>query len=192
MRSQIASRGAIIIIYATILMFSGACSSSSPDSVVRNFFDALVNSELAEAKSYLMSEDKPSLEFSNERNKNVVVKVFNLIKYSTIATNVNGDTAIAKVEITTPDMEKITLRVINDVMAKVAKMSEDGQIIETYDSEKLAEEYFIKMLSDPEVQMITSEFEIKLTKENGIWLINGDSNFKNIITGNMIKSTTGN
>ncbi len=188
MKSQIILKGLMFIMCTAILISSISCSSgSSPETSVGDFFNAIIASDLLKAKSYLIANDS-SLEFTNERNKNVVIKVFSMMQYDILSTNVKGESAIVKVKVTTPDMGKITLKVISDVIAKVAKMSENGESIETSDSEKIAEQYFNQMLSEPKVQMTTSELEIKLTKEKSKWLINGDKKFKDVITGNMLKS----
>lgn len=187
MKRKFILKGVLLIMSSVILLSSASCSSSSPDTIVTSFFSAIKDSDLIKAKSYLVDNDS-TLEFSNERNKSIVVKVFSMMKYDIILTKINGDSAVVNVKVTTPDMGKITLKVINAVMEKVAKMSEDEMSIEISDSEEIAEQFYNEMLSDPKVQMTTSELEINLTKKNSKWLIKGDKKFKNVITGNMIKA----
>lgn len=187
-------KGMIIIICLMVLSSVVSCSSSSsstmsslPDATVSNFFNAIINSNLVEAKSYIINNNS-ILEFNNERNKRVVIKVFSMIKYEIVSSSIEKNSAVVKVKLLTPDMAKITVKVIGDVMINVSKISNNGGRIEISDSEKMAEEYYNQMLSDPEVQIMMTNLKINLTKENDRWLIRGDGKFKNTITGNMLKS----
>lgn len=172
--------------FVIILMPMDLCSSSSPNITTNSFFNDIKRANLSSAQLWLVDNDS-TLVFNNETNKKVIIKVFSMMKWKIMSTNINGNNAIVKVKVTTPDMREITTEVLTKVMTKVAYMSKSGKDIEESDSEKMAGEYFNQMLSDKKVHMTTSEIDINLIKKNSKWLIKGNEEFKNITRGNVLK-----
>lgn len=175
----------ILFIFPFVLLVQNYFFGPSPKAAVCNFFDAIESSDISKAQKYL-DKDNTILTFNNLSNKNVVMRVFSMLDYEVISVEKSNDTAVAKVKITTPDMEFITNTVLQEVMTKLSKTINNGEEVETSESEAMTEEYYLQMLSDKNVTMTTTELGVTLNKQGNRWIIAGDDYLKKAITGNMV------
>jgi outer membrane protein assembly factor BamA len=109
--------------------------------------------------------------------------------YDILSTNITNNSAIVKVKIISPNVEELTTRMLSEVMKQLKNTIDNGETIEE-DTGKVAEEYYYKMLDDPNVEKITSEVNVDLVREGDKWLIKGNKEFKNAITGNMSRAAS--
>lgn len=170
------------------IIFITSCSSkhtnnpNSPDASVNNFFNTIKKSDISKAKLYLVSNDT-SLDFNVKTSKRIISEVFKKIKWNIISEKISSKSAIIDAKVTTPDMQYVIIGVLKEVVPQIVKTTLKENSADTSPTDKVTEQYAIKMLSSPNLKMITSNLKINLVKKNNKWLIKGNEDFKNVITG---------
>lgn len=171
-----------------LLMSITACGGPKPDDAVKGFFDALNKNDLKTASTFVNGNHK-KLSYDNADQKKIVEKLFPKIKYKIISSTVSGDTAKVKVDITAPDLVKVTNKMINDLLPTIFADAMNGNVDEKK-TQKSIEDYYIKSLSAKNVTMTSNKVNIDLVKsaDKKTWLIKSNDDLVNAVTGNLSKA----
>lgn len=179
----------IVLITSFCLLISiTACGGQKPDEAVKGFFDALSKNDLKTAATFLNGSNK-KLTYSNENQKKIIDKLLPKIQYKIISSTVSGDTAKVKVNITAPDLVKITSKMATDLLPTIMTTAMSGNVDEKKE-EQLIEDYYIKSISAKNVTMVSNEVNLNLVKDANkkTWLIKSNDDLINAITGNLSKA----
>lgn len=173
----------ILLSFTVVVSLFMSCSSNNPQNTVKNFFDAIGSNKIDTAILYTTKSNE-MLSLKDFEKKKVVHKLFSLLKYQVLSSNVNGTEATVNVKIISPDLSKIAKMAYNDILKKATEGKEGSQT----DYKAIAEQYYLDKLSDKNVEMISSEVSMKLVKDKG-WVIEGNKDLLNALLGNFINSS---
>ncbi|MCY6957737.1 DUF4878 domain-containing protein [Clostridium brassicae] len=170
--------------------------SSKPQESVKAYFDCLKKQDTKKAATYIRESsdeakstnknNKPK--FENKYEEEVMKEFTSKLKYEVISTKVDGNSAKVRVKITAPNLSKITANIIGDLLPTIFSQAisgkQDDKKIESMTMERL-----LNSLKDSEVSMSTSEIDIELLKdkEKKMWLIVGNDELFNALTGDLGK-----
>ncbi|RCX13505.1 uncharacterized protein DUF4878 [Anaerobacterium chartisolvens] len=181
----------ILCLLFTLTASLASCTSASgsPDKAVSSFFEAIKEADVNTASKYLSSASD-DLTYDDEEQEKIMKKIFNNLDYKIISTEKDGDTATVNVKITSPDLVKIVSEMISELMPKLFEMALSGDENADQNSEELIKQYFDNSLSSPDMPLISSDVEIKLSysKDKKSWLIVPDDSLINAMTGNAAKA----
>lgn len=178
-----------ISIILSLLIISSliSCSNTSPETSVKNFFDALKKQDMTTATSYLIDGSK-DISYDNPQQEKIIKQIFSKLNCEIISTNTEGDKATVKAKVTSPDLVNITSKAISELLPQLMVMAFSNNSDVEDKASELIEEYFTKSLSDPKLSLTTNEIDIKLKKINDKWLIDADDKLGNAITGNIAEA----
>lgn len=188
---------AIVCTMVSVLAFTAVtgCSKSGgtePDQVLSSTLDAVkVMDQEAVAKGF--SEDKTdamglNTDDSSKEEKEMLKLFFDKLSYKIVDTKVEGDNATIKAEITNIDFTKA----MGNYFTKVLEVSmsnataKEGEQLSDEALQKKTEELLVEMLSASDVEMITKEVAVQMTKVDGSWKIETSDELLDAITGGMM------
>jgi hypothetical protein len=181
------SKKRISILLCLILSFAFVgCSQVKPEDSVKGYFEALKKQDIQAAQSFMQNQSEA---FTGEAEQEKILNlIFSNLNYEIISSKVDEDTAIVKLKVTACDLATVTGNMIKDLMGRLISMALSGEQDLEAKSAQLREEYFTKALKDPQTPLITSEIDINLVMDSSSkkWLIVGDDNLANAITGNFV------
>lgn len=181
------SKKLISILLCLILCFAFVgCSQVKPEDSVKGYFEALKKQDIQAAQSFM--QDQSEAITGDTQQEKIFNLIFSKLNYEIISSTVDKDTAIVKVKVTACDLTTITGNMIKDLMGQLLSLALSGEQDLEAKSAQLTEEYFTKAINDPQTPVITSEIDINLVKDSSSkkWLIVGDDNLANAITGNFV------
>lgn len=164
-----------------------------PDTTINNLFDALKKSDIQTASKYLSRNDSASvggLKFDRPEYERLAKLIFSKLSYQVISSNTSGDTAVAKTKITSPDLNKISGKMVTDLFPGLYSKALNGEQLTQDKINQLIEQYYTKNLNESSVPTVTNDVDIKLVKnkDKNMWLIEPNENLANAITGNLFKA----
>lgn len=164
------------------------CSQPKPEESVNKFFENLKKGDFKTASNYIGNDKNGTSLFSDNKEEALTKQIFSKVSCEVVSSSVQGDNAVVKTKVTSPDLVKITGNMITELLPKIMSMAFSGGTKE--DSEKMVNDYYAKSLSDPNAPKTTSEVNINLVmdKEKKIWIIKGDDALLNALTGNLSKA----
>ncbi|MCY6370057.1 hypothetical protein [Clostridium ganghwense] len=177
----------LLIIFTLSLSFISCGSSAVPDDSVKAFFGSLQKQDFKTASTYVKDANN-SINFDNPQQKEIVNKIVSKLQYEIISSTTDGDTAKVKTKITSPDLVKVTGKMVSDLLPTLFAQALNGEKTDQAKTDKMVTDYFIKNIDDPKVEMISNEVEINLVKNKNTWLLVGDDDLINAITGNLTKA----
>jgi hypothetical protein len=181
------SKKRISILLCLILSFAFVgCSQVKPEDSVKGYFEALKKQDIQAAQSFMQNQSEV---FTGDAEQEKILNlIFSNLNYEVISSTVDEDTAIVKLKVTACDLATVTGNMIKDLMGQLISMALSGEQDLEAKSAQLREEYFTKALNDPQTPLITSEIDINLVMDSSSkkWLIIGDDNLANAITGNFV------
>ena len=154
---------------ALILSIISSCSGDSPNSVLDTYLDAKFTSNYEVAYTVLSSGDKSIKSLNEYLEENDAKEFAGLAKaftekssYKIVSVNKEGDKALAIVELTVPDGEKIAGELMGSLFSKMFDDDFDDKEMESMIGEKY---------KDKEIPMSTEIDTIQLVKEKEGWHI---------------------
>lgn len=181
----------------TVLAFTAVtgCSktnSDKPDEVLGSTFDAIKAMD-RETVVNVFSEDKTNemglnTDDSTKEEKEMLKLFFDKLSYKILDTKVDGDTATIKTEISNIDFSIV----MGNYFTKILEISmsnataKEGEQLSEEDLKKKSEDILVEMLSASDVEIMTKEMEVQLTKVDGEWKIQSTDELLDAITGGMM------
>ncbi|WMJ80952.1 DUF4878 domain-containing protein [Clostridium sp. MB40-C1] len=170
--------------------------SSKPQESVKAYFDCLKKQDTKKAATYIREssdeakstneDNKPK--FENKYEEKILQEFTSKLKYEILSTKINGNNAKVKVKITAPNLTKITANIITELLPTIFSQAISGKQ-DNKKVENMTMERLLNSLKDSEVSMSTSEIDIELLKdkEKKMWLIVGNDELFNALTGDLGK-----
>lgn len=191
MRKKIRKLLCIYTCFIVLTVLTGC--ALKPDTTINNFFDALKKSDIQTASKYLSRNESASvggLKFDRPEYERLAKLVFSKLSYEVVSSTTSGDTAVAKTKITSPDLSKISGKMVTDLFPSLYSKAVNGEQLTEDKINQLIEEYYSKSLNESSVPAVTNDVDIKLVKnkDKNMWLIEPNENLANSITGNLFKA----
>lgn len=109
----------------------------------------------------------------------------------TIKEDSDGDNAVVKTEINTPNLGNIMTEIIKESIPVILSSAFDDTNDEELDEkmENHMSEMLIDKMNSDDIPMVKKKIDINLVKKEGKWLIDPNEEFFNAITGNLTSFT---
>ncbi len=173
----------VIAIVAIVIIIAIACggyfimlnsTKTSAINDINNIFTALKSGNQEEIKKYLGEEtvEEVSGNAEDDNSKEMAKVMLNNLEYEIVSTNVNFKEGTVILKVSNKDLETVFENYMKKVFSlafsqALGKMSE-----EDFNAELL--ENFKEQYNSENVETITNEITIKMSRENGIWKIDAD------------------
>lgn len=183
------SKLAVLLMAFVMVLSLSACSESNfpkPESTVTGFFDTLSKGDFKALDTYC-SATLNDLTFEDANQEKIAKAMFSRTKGEVVSSQVDGDTATVKVKITSLDMEKIFEDIMTEVISKATDAALSGKELSDAEAEEMMMEYMEESMAKADAAMTTTEYDIKLAKDNGkkAWVIQDDEAFGKALVGNL-------
>lgn len=183
-------RKAVSLVSYFLLMCFFLSGCTRPVSSVDAFFYALQKGDIEKAAQYLKPNDNgdnvPNFDLtdSDPDQINMFKEMFSKLQYETLSSEVEGNTAQVDARVTAVDLARVTTQVMSELipLAFASAFSEDQ---DDSQMEKLAEQYMMNAISDPNSPMVTNRVTLTLEKVDGKWLIVTDDQLEKALVGNL-------
>jgi hypothetical protein len=178
-------RISILLCFILSFVFVG-CSQVKPEDSIKGYFEALKKQDIQAAQSFMQNQNEAFV--GDAEQEKILNLIFSNLNYEVISSTIDEDKAVVKLKVTACDLATVTGNMIKDLMGQLISMALSGEQDLEAKSAQLREEYFTKALNDPQTPLITSEIDINLVMDSSSkkWLIVGDDNLANAITGNFV------
>ncbi len=178
---------ALSLLSMVILSFTGC--GAKPDAAVKGFLDTVKKQDFSAAAKYMSNEnDKSEFEYDSKEQEQMIKAVFSKLDYEIISTSKNGNTATVKAKITSCDLPKISAKTIADLLPTMLASAFDEKKDEKKQEEMILQS-FLNSINAPDAPKTVTEVDIKLVKDKNSWLIEGNDDLLNAMTGNFAKIT---
>ena len=184
-----------LYLFLIIILFVGITTgcTASPENVVQGFFDSMKKGELESFPQYVYDK-KGNKNFSSiirdkPEQAELIKAIFSKLTYEIKSGDKSGDTAQVDAKVTSPDLVRISGKMITEIMP----MAFDSSFNETNgdQTEKMMQQYMMNSISDPQAPLTSSDIIIHLKKVNDKWMIVPNDDLMNAMTGNISKAFPG-
>ncbi len=164
-----------------------ACSPK-PNDTMDSFLQNFKKQDFKTAMTFVKGNDSSeALEFENEEEKKIVEGVLSKLEYEILSTEVKGDTATAKVKITSCNLPKILSTTLAELMPTLFASAFSQENVDDAKVEAMMMENLLNAINDPKAPTTVAEINVELVKENNNWLIVPSEDLLNALTGNLSK-----
>ena len=175
------------IILLSLVIISCGVFKETPKSAVNNAIRALKEIDLEKIEQYFGADnfivkDDLYIDAGDEYLKSL----FNNIKHKIVKSSIDGDNAVVEVEITNVDMKSILVECIDKVFKDFVNVRKDDA--ENRELVDKLDRMVIDTLNQKSNKKINSLITIKLSKDNGSWLIDTDEELIYTIFGGITES----
>lgn len=171
-----------VILFSVSLVACGA----KPDATVKNFFTSAQKSDIVSMESYISKDKtKDSFKYTDANQEKIVKSVLSKVSYTIVSSSVTGKNAVVKTKVTSIDLPKIYSKLIADMLPKLLTQAISGQ---KSDTQAQIMTSFSNSINDPNAPKTTTDVDINLVKGDKGWLIEGNDDLQNALTGNMSKA----
>ncbi|EJO5347240.1 DUF4878 domain-containing protein [Clostridium botulinum] len=177
------------IIFIAILSVSLTGCSPKPDETVKGFFEALKQQDIQKASKYVKqdSSDKKLQinKFDSKEQEKMVKDVLAKVEYSLGDVEKSGDTATAKVSVTSIDLGRITTKTINEMLPTLMSQAFSQEKVDKKKQQAVILQHILNSINDPNAPKTKTDITVKLVKDDNGWLIEPDEQLINALTGNF-------
>ena len=164
-----------------LVLVIGVCGCSSgpaPESVVKQFFDAVKQADLETANSLCVVQNT-QVPATDTPEWGIVKAFLGRLNYEVVSSETKGSEAVVNVKISTPDFMQVVSRVISQALPLAAAGGSAA------DAQAMVFQLFADSLKDPNLPMIETPVAIEMTKTGGKWLIAANPDLGPALLGNM-------
>ena len=177
------------ILLLALLVTVGCKPTVKPDETVKNFLDAMVNSDFETALKFTGGVN-PQYELDRiltsaqtlygSAQSAIEHSVLGHVTHEVGSVEIQGDKAVVNVKITAPDCKTVFQNALQSILLM-------HSVNPSVNTTTYFQQIFNEGVSASDAPMITSNVVITLDKKNGLWVIalRGDDELLNALTGNM-------
>ncbi|ACQ53482.1 DUF4878 domain-containing protein [Clostridium botulinum] len=177
------------IIFIAILSISLTGCSPKPDETVKGFFGALKQQDIKKASTFInvnsFYKELKVDEFDSKEQEKIVKAVLSKFDYSLGDVEKNGNTATAKVSVTSIDLGKITIKTIDKILPNLIDEAFSQGKIDEKKQQAVIIQHMLNSINDPNAPKIKTNINVKLVKGDKGWLIEPDEELANALSGNL-------
>ncbi|NFB06915.1 DUF4878 domain-containing protein [Clostridium botulinum] len=177
------------IIFIAILSISLTGCSPKPDETVKGFFGALKQQDIKKASTFInvnsFYKELKVDEFDSKEQEKIVKAVLSKFDYSLGDVEKNGNTATAKVSVTSIDLGKITIETIDKVLPNLIDEAFSKGKIDEKKQQAVIIQHMLNSINDPNAPKIKTNINVKLVKGDKGWLTEPDEELANALSGNL-------
>ncbi|KGO13823.1 hypothetical protein [Clostridium botulinum] len=177
------------IIFIAILSISLTGCSPKPDETVKGFFGALKQQDIKKASTFINAnsfyKELKVDEFDSKEQEKIVKAVLSKFDYSLGDVEKNGNTATAKVSVTSIDLGKITIKTIDKILPNLIDEAFSQGKIDEKKQQAVIIQHMLNSINDPNAPKIKTNINVKLVKGDKGWLIEPDEELANGLSGNL-------
>jgi len=165
----------------------------TPASTTVKLMDALKQLDFAEASKY--TDIRKFFEFNEDGTISEGTRRFATVFLSKLdytlqkQTEVDAETSLITLEITTVDMTPVMESFVSNLMMSTIKNEMDGVILTEEQTEANALQIFDEIIAGASFPTITTTVEVQVSKINGQWVVYATEPFAEAISGGMQKAT---
>lgn len=159
----------VLALVLSALLAGCGSSTSSPEQVATDYFGALTTGDWATVAK-LQSSRGGAFEPPTADEERIVKALTGRMAFDLGEAEVQGDEATIAVDVTMPDMDRLAVAFMDEVLplAVEAAFSED---VSEEQLQLMVEEKFVEILNDPGLALSTYEGVVRLVKEAGGWKV---------------------
>ncbi|MBP2018864.1 hypothetical protein J2Z79_002279 [Symbiobacterium terraclitae] len=160
----------VLVLLLSALLAGCGSSGPGPKDVADQFFKAITSGNWEAAEGLLSADSGSDLAKPAAGEERIVNALMSKISYELGEAQVQGDQAVVALDLTLPDMERLSARLLSEVLplAFSAGLSED---LTDEQLDLMVEEKFVEILNDKDLAMVTYEGSVTLVKEAGGWKV---------------------
>ena len=166
-----------------LVLVIGVCGCSSgpaPESVVKQFFDAVKQADLETANSLCVVQNT-QFPATDTPEWGIVKAFLGRLNYEVLSSETKGSEAVVNVKVTTPDFMQVVSQVISQALPLALAAAGSSEA----DAQAMVFQLFADSLKDPDLPMIETQVAIEMTKTGGKWLIAANPDLGPALLGNM-------
>lgn len=176
----------ISVVLMTVLAVSLVGCGAKPEQTAKDFLDSIKQQDINKAASFVKGNDsKEKFKYESEEQEKLVKAVFSKLEYTLGNTDSKDDTATVKASITSVDLPKITTKVMTDVLPTMMAQALSEENVDKKKQETMVFDQLLKSINDSNAPKTKKDIDIKLVKGDKGWLIDGDEQLLNAITGDI-------
>lgn len=180
-----------IFLLVLMLLLSVACNKGeTAEQATINALNAVRTLDKDTLSKYLNYNDlvKTNEDSNDQESEEQVKKIFENLEYKIVSSEEKDTEAIVKVDITNIDMEKVMGEAMKNALAEAFSQafSSIGEQKSEEENEDMFSEQFNQALENNKGSKVINTVDIKLTKVDGHWKINMDSDLQNALMGNLL------
>jgi len=157
----------------------GCSSGPAPESVVKQFFDAVKQADLETANSLCVTQNT-QFPATDTPEWGIIRAYLGRLNYEVLSSETKGGSeAVVNVKVITPDFMQVVSRVISQALPLAAAGGSEA------DAQAMVFQLFADSLKDPDLPMIETQVAIEMTKTGGKWLIAANPDLGPALLGNM-------
>ncbi len=181
-----------IFLLVFMLLLNVACSKGeTAEQATINALNAVKTLDKDILNKYMNYNDlvETSEDSNDQESEEHVKKIFENLEYEIISSEEKENEAVVNVEITNIDMEKVMGETMKSALAEAFSQafSSIGEQQSDEENEDMFNEYFNNAIENNKDFKAINTVDIKLTKVDGQWKINMDSDLQNALMGNLLK-----
>ena len=177
------------VIFITLLSISLTGCSPKPDETVKGFFEALKQQDIQKASSFVKynssEKDLKIDKFDSKEQEKMMKAVLSKIDYSLGEVNKDGDSATAKVSVTSIDLGRISTKTINELLPTLMSQAFSQEKVDEKKQQAIVFQHMLNSINDPNASKTKTDVTIKLVKGDNGWFIETDEQLANALTGNF-------
>lgn len=187
-----------LMIVVLIFTMTG-CVSSKPQDTVKSYLDNLKSGEIEKSAMCLIQDSDSSTtpdeiisdDDEDEKFNEAFKTAYSKLEYEILESKTDGDNAVVKTEINTPNLGNIMTEIIKESIPVILSSAFDDTNDEELDEkmENHMSEMLIDKMNSDDIPMVKKKIDINLVKKEGKWLIDPNEEFFNAITGNLTSFT---
>lgn len=166
-----------ILLIGVIFVISGCSSGPKPEETVENCLKSIQEGSFKDTYKYIIGENGEKIEESDCTDTND--PVLKKLKYEILESSVDGDDAIVKAKISVPDAKYMYTKRF-EIMLELNSR-------DTVATEEEVDEKLEKILESEDLEYATNEIDIGLKKQDDKWMIVGNNEFLNAVSGNFLE-----
>lgn len=177
-----------MLILSVLLMACGN-KSETPEQAVTNALNTVKNADKETVQRYFSTDeffisDSDTDEWIGDEES--LELLFSNLNFKVMSSSENKDTATVKTEITNTDMLNILEEYFQQAMALTMENAFAGDGAKSDEEmEAQVDQIFLDLLKREDNEMVTSTVDIKLSKQDNIWIIEADEELLDSIFGGL-------
>lgn len=184
-----------LVVFSLVAIMLTSCSFgcfTTPEKSVDNFMQELKDMNIKAAKKHITNADMldAGFDLKDKEMKANCENILSTFEYSLEVISSDDTTAYVRLSVEQPDMGKLTLAALENL---IATQEYDSSLYNGDDSDPEAKEadrksaqanmykFMSEQITAKNYEIITAEYDLKLVKTKGKWLMELDKNFLSLI-----------
>lgn len=165
------------VLLAFIVIMAGCSPKVSPEDTVKDALAELKNNNIEKFKNYILDAD----DFDDEDIDNSLALLVKNLEVEINSSTIDGDSATVNASITNTNFSIVMEEFLTQAMSFAMENAFSEDPVSEDEMEAMAEELLLEILERDDIETVTTEVDISLEKEDGVWKIEYDEEIQNAL-----------